>query len=98
MINFITRREFDGVEAKAQYGFGEDYEQANLGLTAGKAWDWGSVYASYDFSWHTELFGADRDWSQSLNWPLTQATGTPVGLVHVIVVTMRAPSAGRTPH
>jgi iron complex outermembrane recepter protein len=79
VINFITRKSFDGVEAKANYGIGDSYQQANATITAGKKWDWGSAYVSYDFSRHDELFGADRDWSQSLNWPLTQSTGAPVG-------------------
>ncbi|MGE3690101.1 MAG: TonB-dependent receptor [Novosphingobium sp.] len=79
VMNFITRKEFDGVEARAQYGFGEDYDQFNATVTVGKKWDGGSAYISYDYGQHDELFGFNRDWNQSLNWPLTQAAGMPVG-------------------
>ena len=68
VMNFITRKSFDGVEAKANYGFGDSYQQANAAVTMGKAGDWGSVYVTYDFSRHDELYGADRDWSQSRDW------------------------------
>ncbi len=79
VMNFITRKEFDGVEARAQYGFGSDYDQFNATVTAGKKWDGGSFYVSYDYGRHDELYGYNRAWNQSLNWPLTQAAGSPVG-------------------
>jgi iron complex outermembrane recepter protein len=47
-INFITRKEFDGVEAKAQYGIASDIQQVDASITAGKKWDGGSIYISYD--------------------------------------------------
>ncbi len=79
VINFITRKNFDGLEVKGGYGLGEDYQQANAAITAGKAWDGGSAWISYDYSWHTALFGEDRGWWQNLDWPLTAAAGSPVG-------------------
>lgn len=79
VMNFITRKRFDGFEVKGSYGFGDDIQFANAGITAGKAWDGGSAYLSYDFSHHDELFGRDRTWSRSLNWPLSQAAGTDIG-------------------
>jgi iron complex outermembrane recepter protein len=79
VINFITRKNFDGVEVKANYGFGDNYDQINATATVGKTWEGGSAYVSYDFSRHDPLFGADRDWWQSLDWPRTAAAGAPVG-------------------
>jgi iron complex outermembrane recepter protein len=73
VMNFITRKTFDGVEVKGSYGFGHDIEIFNAGVTAGTAWETGSAYVSYDFSHHDELFGRDRTWSRSLNWPLSAA-------------------------
>lgn len=64
VINFITRKRFDGIEAKARYGFGDNYQTANASLTIGKAWENASVYASYDYAWHDSLYGRDRDYVQ----------------------------------
>ena len=68
VMNFITRKTFDGVEVKGNVGFADDYMQYNAGITAGKVWDGFSAYISYDFSKHDELYGRDRDWSQSRDW------------------------------
>jgi iron complex outermembrane receptor protein len=68
VINFITRKDLNGIEAKASYGLGKDYRQANAALTAGKVWDNASALVSYDYSWHDEIYGADRDWSQNTDW------------------------------
>lgn len=68
VMNFITRKEFDGVETRGSYGFADDYQAVNASVTAGKKWDGGSAYVSYDYSWHDEIYGADRDWSQSRDW------------------------------
>ena len=73
VINFITRKSFDGIQAKASYGVGDKYDQYNASIIAGKAWDWGSAYITYDYSWHDALYGKDREWSRSLNWPLSAA-------------------------
>ncbi len=41
VLNFITRRRFQGIEASAQYGFGEDYSTWNAGIALGQRWDSG---------------------------------------------------------
>ena len=68
VMNFITRKEFDGIETKGSYGIADKYQAVNAAVTVGKKWDGGSAYVSYDYSWHDEIYGADRDWSQSLDW------------------------------
>ncbi len=68
VMNFITRKKFDGVEVKGSVGFADDYMQYNAGVTVGKVWDAFSAYVSYDYGKHDALYGADRDWSQSRDW------------------------------
>ena len=68
VMNFITRKEFDGVEARGSYGFADEYSQYNAGLTVGKKWDGVSAYVAYDFAKHDAIYGRDRDWSQSRDW------------------------------
>lgn len=65
VINFITRRRFNGVEASARYGFADSYQQADGDIIAGKDWGTGSLYVAYAYSWHSNLFGADRDYMTS---------------------------------
>lgn len=79
VVNIITRKKFDGAKIGGEYGFGDKYHQANINAIIGKNFDGGSAYVAYDYSWHTALYGADRAWSQNLNWPLTSSTGSAVG-------------------
>ena len=76
VINFITRKRFDGIEAKGRYGVGDDYQSINADLTVGKSWDTVSVYASYNYAWHDSLYGRDRDYVRRLDY----TTGLPFDL------------------
>lgn len=62
VINFITRKRFDGIGANARYGFADDYETVEGNLTVGKDWGTGSIYASYAYAWHDNILGIDRDY------------------------------------
>jgi iron complex outermembrane receptor protein len=64
VINFITRRKFDGVEAQAQVGFADHYKTYSAGIVAGKTWDTGSVLAVYGYSDRDALSNADRDFTK----------------------------------
>lgn len=59
-LNFITRRRFSGVEASAQYGFGEDYHNKSATLSLGTRWDNGGAAFFYSFSDKSRLSVADR--------------------------------------
>lgn len=69
VINFITRKRFDGVEASARYGFADDYWSIDANLTAGKDWGSGSLFASYSFLKHDAIYGRDRDYVQQISRP-----------------------------
>ncbi|MBU6267900.1 MAG: TonB-dependent receptor [Sphingomonadales bacterium] len=60
VINFITRKKFDGLEVDAQKGFGKDYSTFSAGLLAGKTWDTGSVLLAYNYSNRSSLAAANR--------------------------------------
>lgn len=47
VISFITRKRFDGVAARARYGFADNYYQFDTSVTAGKDWGSGSAYIAY---------------------------------------------------
>src|SRR5579884_912430 len=71
VINFITRRSFDGIEGAAQAGFGDHYSTRNANIIAGTKWDTGSVYFAYNYSYRSDLLAADR--------PFTRANHTAQG-------------------
>lgn len=62
VINFITRKRFDGIAANLRYGFADDYQTAEGNVTVGKDWGSGSIYASYAYAWHDNILGIDRDY------------------------------------
>jgi iron complex outermembrane receptor protein len=62
VINFLTRREVEGVELAAQQGFGDHYDSTDLNLTGGLQWEEGSAYLSYNYTDNDETLGRDRDW------------------------------------
>ena len=101
VINFITRKSFDGVEAKASYGFADNYNQYNASIIAGKTFGNVSAYVAYDFSKHSGLLGLDRDFSQNRDWinNVPGQVACPVGNVRATVggVTTTFALPGLTP-
>ncbi|KQN90752.1 hypothetical protein ASE90_16790 [Sphingomonas sp. Leaf67] len=73
VINFITRRRFDGVEADARYGFADNYWTATANATVGKDWETGSLYASYSFNKNDSIFGRDRDFIRAFDYSVNPA-------------------------
>lgn len=62
VINFITKKSFDGFEVSGHYGFADDYTTYDASAIAGKSWDGGSGYIAYAFSRNSALFGAYRSY------------------------------------
>lgn len=69
VMNFITRRDFDGIEVNARYGFADDYYTFSANGTIGKKWDGGSIFLSYAFAKNDDLLGRDRDFSRRFVGP-----------------------------
>lgn len=65
VINFITRKRFDGVSANLRYGFVGGYRSVDGNLTAGKDWGSGSLFLSYAYVWHNEVYGKDRAYASA---------------------------------
>jgi iron complex outermembrane receptor protein len=74
VINFITRKKFDGVEVGAHYGWGDDYSTADASATVGHSWSGGSAFIAYNFAEHQAVFGRERDYVKM--WPTT-LSGVP---------------------
>ena len=91
VMNFVTRKKYDGVKVDARYGTADDYHTADANLTAGFSWDSGSFLASYNYSEHDAIYGRDRDYvkmpltniSGNTTLPVTSLRCAPVGNVAV---------------
>jgi iron complex outermembrane receptor protein len=64
VVNFITRKNFNGLEAGADYRF-IDGSKGDYGLnvTYGKVWDNANILASVGWQHRSKLGVADRDWA-----------------------------------
>ncbi|WP_265312795.1 TonB-dependent receptor plug domain-containing protein [Sphingomonas lycopersici] len=62
VINFITRKRMNGIEANARYGFAAGYNTFDTNITAGKDWGSGSLMVSYAYAWHNNVQGYERDY------------------------------------
>ena len=62
VINFITKRNFDGVQVDARYGFADNYDTYDVNATVGHAWSTGSAYVAYSHTENSPLFSFDRDY------------------------------------
>lgn len=70
VINFITRKRFDGVQVGARTGFADNYSTYDANVIAGKDWGSGSIYGSYSYSKNDALFGRDRDFVKRLDYSM----------------------------
>ncbi|MFZ3484095.1 TonB-dependent receptor [Sphingomonas sp. 3-13AW] len=58
VVNFILRKDFDGLEARARYGFTDNsYDEKQIALLAGKRWDGGWAMISGEWTRNSALFG-----------------------------------------
>jgi iron complex outermembrane receptor protein len=62
VINFITRKNFDGAETSANYGAADGYSSKSFNQLFGKTWDGGSLLLNYAYSGNSHLSGTERDY------------------------------------
>jgi iron complex outermembrane recepter protein len=68
VVNFILRKNFDGVELRARSGFTEEgYDEQQLAGVVGRRWDGGWAMLSGEYSRNSALFGRDLDFYQDDN-------------------------------
>ncbi|MFT3727908.1 MAG: TonB-dependent receptor [Terricaulis sp.] len=62
VLNFITKRRFDGVDFSGHYGSADAYNTYDASLTVGRQWDTGSLFGSYTYAHHDPIFNRDRSY------------------------------------
>lgn len=60
VINFITRKNFNGAETGVSYGAADGYNSRNVSQLFGKTWDSGSLLLDYEYSGNSHLSGLER--------------------------------------
>ena len=61
VANLIMRRGFDGVQVGGRYGFGDDYDEAQVNGLIGFDWGSGQLTVGGEYSLRSALNGQDRD-------------------------------------
>lgn len=68
VVNFILRKNFSGIEARARAGFTEEgYNEQQLSLLAGRNWSSGWVMAAGEYARNNNLMGSDLDFYRQDN-------------------------------
>ena len=65
VVNFLTRRKFDGIEANGQYTFGDSYHGWSFNALGGRTWDSGSALIAYGHSDRSALLAGNRSFTQA---------------------------------
>jgi iron complex outermembrane receptor protein len=63
VVNFITRKRFEGVELTGNAGFADGKQDVNVGFLAGSAWENGSALFAYSFTRQGALANTARPWT-----------------------------------
>ena len=78
VINFITRKTYDGIGIDGRVGFADNYTSWDVNAIAGKTWDGGGFYVTYNHSQHDAILGQDRDYVRQY---VTQAAAIAVPVI-----------------
>jgi iron complex outermembrane receptor protein len=62
VVNFITRKNFEGFLGTAQTGWGADYRTSDAGALWGTQWDKGSLMLAFNYSDRSSLAYSARDY------------------------------------
>jgi iron complex outermembrane receptor protein len=69
VVNFITRKSFDGIQFDAQAGFADGgYQTDNLDAIWGTHWDGGNVYAAASWTYGSNLQASARPFASMGNY------------------------------
>ena len=63
VINFVTRKRFDGLLLNGSTGFGDGYSRYNADVLWGTDWQGGGTLFSYSYSYQSELKTSARPWA-----------------------------------
>lgn len=65
VVNFVTRKKFDGVDATVHYGMGDGFHESLVGLTGGADWGSGSATLAYEYYNRSNLRSYKRSYART---------------------------------
>ena len=78
VLNFITKKDFDGIQINGSHGFGDQYNTTNIDFLAGKKWDGGSFYFGYSYAYNSAIQNANRSYERQVSY--AGGVAAPAGL------------------
>jgi iron complex outermembrane receptor protein len=63
VVNFRTRRTFEGTQLSSSYGYADQYDTWDVNGIWGNSWETGGVYVAAQYSHASDLAVSDRDWA-----------------------------------
>lgn len=97
VVNYVTRKTFDGLEASGQYGFADHYHNYNANFIWGKKWDTGGVYVAGQYSNASPLDNKYRSFSSMGDYRSIGGRNTNVYNCDPATITVNSVSAGAVP-
>jgi iron complex outermembrane recepter protein len=65
VVNFVTRRAYDGAETSGRFGFSDGSKEFSAAQTVGRTWSGGSALLSYEHYAQSRLAAVDRSFASS---------------------------------
>ena len=63
VVNFITRKRYEGIEITGNAGFADGKQDVNIGILTGSTWDTGSALFAYSYTRQGALADTSRPWT-----------------------------------
>jgi iron complex outermembrane receptor protein len=87
VLNFITRKNYTGIETQAQYSFADNYSNYTAAILAGHEWDGGSVLMAYQYVYKTPLANGTRSYQTARQDLRLGALANPTAFASAISAT-----------
>src|SRR5687768_2853617 len=97
VVNFVTRRTFEGLQIGSSYGTADGYDTWDLNGIWGRSWETGGVYVASQYSYASELFVRDRDWASRGDYRPYGGTNTNTFTCDPATMRVTAVSSGTAP-
>jgi iron complex outermembrane receptor protein len=97
VVNYVTRKTFDGLEASARYGFADHYHNYDLNFIWGTKWDTGGVYIAGQYSNASPLDNRYRSFSSMGDYRPIGGRNTNSYACDPATITVSGVSSGAVP-
>lgn len=96
VVNFRTKRTFEGTQIASSYGFADEYDTWDINGIWGNKWETGGVYIAAQYSHASSLDVADRDWASRGDYRPYGGSNTQQFNCEPATIRVTAVSAGGT--